>query len=196
MSDIAGLKTVADDEFGEYHVLTERELEAKREEEAGLKWFPLRESGGGAVVRQIYVLDAAVLDVLPDAIQREVVRSMNRGSQQAGNRRPSEPTFAETKRNLARNQELADRLCCFAFVKPKLVMAADEHDGDPYTALVTKLHIKERQEFGALCYGTNEEVADRLKPFRPKPDTDVPDRTPQPVAAAPVEPAGITTIGL
>ena len=159
--------------------------QARHQEEIGF-WFPLHDTGGEAHVRIPDITKRAELDLMPDTIQREVHKAMNAEAGQ-GNR-PRNVTLGEFKQNLSKNQKLADLLCVYGFVKPRLVLREEDIDeDDPYCMLVTDLSERERKRFLLRCIGNEEESAKRLQPFLGQPAQPVPARAPEPVAAAPVD---------
>ncbi|MDF2758181.1 MAG: hypothetical protein K0S99_813 [Thermomicrobiales bacterium] len=182
MSENGSQDTIVTDAVEEHRIPTRADARrARRQEEIGF-WFPLHDTGGEAHVRIPDITKRAELDLMPDTIQREVHKAMQVESGQ-GNR-PRNVTLGEFKQNLSKNQKLADLLCVYGFVLPKLVLREEDIDEDePYCMLVTDLSERERKRFLLRCIGNEEEAAKRLQPFLVEPAQPVPARAPEPVAA-------------
>jgi hypothetical protein len=115
-------------------------LEKREQEERGYL-MPLPRTGGWAHVRVLSLADTATFAGLPVQAANQVLRVFD----ELGREQGAMPlTMERLRRNQQRQEELANLVCAVGFIRPRLVLTEAELDGDPYTLLVTDLHLDER----------------------------------------------------
>jgi hypothetical protein len=161
---------------------TREQAREKREQERRGSLMPLPRTGGWAHVRSLSLADSATFAGLPMQATNEVLRVFDDLTREQG----SAPLTMERLRlNQQRQERLANLVCCAGFIRPRLVMTEAELDGDPYTMLVTDLHLDERIRYLQSALSDDNSA---VRSFRPLDGAAVGAVDPLPAVETPATP--------
>lgn len=129
--------------------------------------LPLPRTGGVAHVRALSLADSSTFAGLPMGMANEVLAVFNElnGEQATG-----ALTMERLRRNQERQERLANLVAIAGFIKPRLVATEAELGDDPYTMLVSDIHLDERIKYLNLTLSGD---AESLEYFRTDPEEAV-----------------------
>lgn len=140
---------------------TRERARRQREQERRGFLMPLPRTGGWAQVRALSLADSATFAGLPMQAANEVLRVFDELQTEGG---AGPLTMERLRRNQERQERLANLVCCAGFIRPRLVLTEADLDDDPYTMLVTELHLDERIRYLQLALGQDGEAAKSVRP--------------------------------
>lgn len=146
---------------------TRQSARSRREMERSGYLLPLPRTGGVAHVRALSLADSSTFAGLPMGMANEVLAVFNElnGEQSTG-----ALTMERLRRNQERQERLANLVAIAGFIKPRLVSTEAELGDDPYTMLVSDIHLDERIKYLNLTLSGDAESLDY---FRTDPEKTV-----------------------
>lgn len=125
-------------------------------------------------MRYVSTMDKAVIEAMPAQAQKQVFDGMR--SIERSTRNHKDPnSLLEALSNNEEQLRAADLLFCAAAWEPVVVMTEEEAAGDDSVYPVTAFAAEDRLGFLMATIGGNQELAKRLKLFRPESGPDVQD---------------------
>lgn len=140
---------------------TRQSARAIRERERSGYIMPLPRTGGVAHVRALSLADSSTFAGLPMGMANEVLSVFN---DLTGESSTGTLTMERLRRNQERQERLANLVAIAGFIKPRLVATEAELDGDPYTLVVSDIHLDERIKYLNMTLSGDTEA---LAFFRP-----------------------------
>lgn len=130
-------------------------------------------------VRQLSMMDQAVVNALPTATQDAVYRGMKEfeKAQKAVAKLPEATNLVEVTKNNATLLQAADRFLCAIAIEPTIVMTEAELEMNPDACVVTDIAAEDRVAVFMAVLDSESAQAKRLRLFRREHSNDVPARS-------------------